>query len=103
MKFKKLKITKKKVIIIAISVVAILCVLYIMGLISQAISNYQSWQAEGGFIGEHTMQPVSWNPAVCFRMAFTANGGGAFLIIAVIVGGVFLVRFLNRFDSKDGY
>ena len=102
MKIPKIKFTKKTFAIIGLGAVGILCVLYMMGLISQVITNYQSWQAAGGFIGEHTMKRVSWNPAVCFSQAFTANGGKAFLVIAAIVGGIFLVRFLfDRFDSND--
>lgn len=102
MKIPKIKFTKKTFAIIGLGALGILCALYVMGLISQAISNYQSWQAAGGFIGEQTMRKVSWNPAVCFSQAFSANGGKAFLIIAAIVGIVFLVRFLfDRFDSKE--
>jgi len=102
MKIPKLKFTKKTVVIIGLGAVGILCVFYMMGLISQAITNYQSWQAAGGFIGEQTMRRVSWNPAVCFQQAFSPNGGKALLIIAAIVGVIFLVRFLfDRFDSKD--
>ena len=102
MKIPKIKFTKKMFAIIGLGALGILCALYVMGLISQAISNYQSWQAAGGFIGEQTMRKVSWNPAVCFSQAFSANGGKAFLIIAAIVGIVFLVRFLfDRFDSKE--
>lgn len=102
MKIPKIKFTKKPFAIIGLGALGILCALYVMGLISQSISNYQSWQAAGGFIGEQTMRKVSWNPAVCFSQAFSANGGKAFLIIAAIVGIVFLVRFLfDRFDSKE--
>lgn len=102
MKIPKIKFTKKTFAIIGLGAVGFLCTLYIMGLISQAITNYQSWQAAGGFIGEQTMRKVSWNPAVCFQQAFSANGGRALLIIAAIVGVIFLVKFLfDRFDSKD--
>ena len=102
MKIPKIKFTKKTVVVIVLCVLGLLCALYIMGLISQAITNYHNWQSAGGFVGEHTMQRVSWNPAVCFKQAFTANGGSAFLILAAIVGIIFLVRFLfDRFDSKD--
>lgn len=102
MKFPKIKFTKRTAVVIVLCVLGSLCALYLMGLISQAISNYKNWQAEGGFIGEHTMQPVSWNPTVCFSKAFTANGGSAFLMLAAMVGIIFLVKFLfDKFDSKD--
>lgn len=102
MKIPKIKFTKKMFVIIGLGVLGIFCALYVMGLTSQAITNYQNWQSAGGFIGEQTMRRVSWNPAVCFQQAFTVNGGKAFLIIAAIVGVIILVRFLfDRFDSKD--
>ena len=102
MKIPKIKFTKKMFVIIGLGALGILSALYIMGLISQAITNYQNWQSSGGFIGEQTMSKVSWNPAVCFPKAFTANGGKAFLILAAIVGVIYLVKFFfDRFDSKE--
>ena len=102
MKIPKIKFTKKTFAIIGLGALGILCALYIIGLISQVLTNYQQWMADGGFIGEHTVQPVNWNPLVCFRHAFTGNGIKVFFGLIIIGGIGFLIwKLYDRFDSKD--
>lgn len=48
------------------------------------------------------MRPVSWNPAVCFPMAFTADGLKGILGILLAGGAVFAyVKLHDRFDGKE--
>ena len=52
--------------------------------------------------GQTTMKPVSWNPAICFPLAFTVNGIKGMLGLLLIGGGIFAyVKLHDRFDSKE--
>lgn len=64
--------------------------------------NYSLWMKADGFGGQSMMQPVSWNPAVCFPMAFTADGLKGILGILLVGGAVFAyVKFHDKFDGKE--
>ena len=75
---------------------------YLGGMMSQLLTNYMAWMNSDGFSGQASMQPVSWNPWVCFPRAFTANGIKGMLIILVVIAGIFAyVKLHDKFDSKE--
>ena len=90
---------------VAIAVVAILgcaALLYLSGMLGQLLTNYAAWMRADGLGGEASMKPVSWNPLVCFPMAFTANGLKGMLGFLVLGGGIFAyVKLHDRFDGKN--
>lgn len=95
---------KDKPRIVAIAVAAILgCVAlaYLGGMLGQLINNYAAWMLADGFDGQSVMQPVSWNPHICFPMAFTKTGIKAMLIILFVGSGIAAyVKLHDRFDGK---
>lgn len=76
--------------------------LYLGGMISQVLTNYAIWMSDGGITGQSMMKPVSWNPLVCFPLAFTGNGIKGMLFILLVAGGIFAyVKLHDKFDGKQ--
>ncbi|MBV6370846.1 type IV secretory system conjugative DNA transfer family protein [Enterococcus faecium] len=75
---------------------------YLGGMLGQLFSNYAAWMQADGLAGEAAMKPVSWNPVVCFPMAFTPDGLKGLLGILILGGGVFAyVKLHDKFDGKS--
>lgn len=58
----------------AAALLGIATLLYLGGVLGQFFANYDLWRQSGGMAGKAAMQPVDWNPSVCFPCAFTAAG-----------------------------
>lgn len=94
---------KKRMVAIAAAVIlGCAALFYLGGMLGQLLTNYEAWMRADGLGGEASMKPVSWNPLVCFPMAFTANGLKGMLGIVLITGGIFAyVKLHDRFDGKS--
>ena len=68
---KKLKITKRTVVIIIAVILGLIALLYLCGVISQLYGNYADWDKGGGVGSEAEMRPVNWNPFVCIAKGFS--------------------------------
>lgn len=94
---------KKRVIAIIIAVIlGCISVIYIGGIFGQLIKNYSLWMKADGLEGQSIMKAISWNPIICFPMAFTLDGlkgiFGAFLIGIIIFA---YIKFHDKFDGKE--
>ena len=93
---------KRTVAIILAVILGCAALVYLGGILSQLMINYSLWLESDGMSGQTTMQPVSWSPAICFPLAFTANGIKDMLGILLVSGGIFAyVKLHDRFDSKE--
>lgn len=93
---------KRTAAILAAVILGCAALLYLGGMIGQLMRNYALWMKADGFGGQSMMQPVSWNPAVCFPMAFTADGLKGILGILLLGGAIFAyVKLHDRFDGKE--
>lgn len=93
---------KRTAAIILAAILGCAALVYLGGMLSQLLTNYSLWLASDGMSGQTTMQPVSWNPAICFPLAFTVNGIKGMLGILLVGGGIFAyVKLHDRFDSKE--
>lgn len=94
---------KKRVIAIIIAVIlGCISVIYIGGIFGQLIKNYSLWMEADGLAGQSIMKAISWNPIICFPMAFTLDGlkgiFGAFLIGIIVFA---YIKFHDKFDGKE--
>ena len=93
---------KRKVAIIFAIILSCVGTVYLGGMISQILTNYSVWMSGGGMTGQAMMKPVSWNPLVCFPLAFTTNGIKGMLFILLVVGGIIAyIKIHERFDGKQ--
>lgn len=93
---------KRTAAILAAVILGCAALLYLGGMLGQLMRNYSLWMKADGFGGQSMMQPVSWNPAVCFLMAFTADGLKGIFGILLVGGAVFAyVKFHDKFDGKE--
>ena len=93
---------KRKIAIIVAAILGVAALLYLGGLSSQLLSNYDAWLNDNGLSGQATMQPVNWSPLICLPLAFTGNGIKGMLLLLGICGAVFLyVKLHDKFDSKQ--
>lgn len=93
---------KRTAAILAAVILGCAALLYLGGMLGQLMRNYSLWMKADGFGGQSMMQPVSWNPAVCFPMAFTADGLKGILGILLVGGAVFAyVKLHDKFDGKE--
>ncbi len=84
-----------------IGAIGLIALLYLLGVISQVMTNYSIWLNTNGYTGTALMPTVNWNPITCINYAFTANGLKAFIAMVVIALVVFLVfKLYNRFGNK---
>lgn len=76
--------------------------LYLGGMLGQLLGNYAAWMQADGLSGQSSMEPVSWNPLVCFPMAFTGNGlKGILGILLVGVGIATYIKLHDKFSGKE--
>lgn len=93
---------KRTAAILAAVILGCAALLYLGGMLGQLMRNYSLWMKADGFGGQSMMQPVSWNLAVCFPMAFTADGLKGILGILLVGGAVFAyVKLHDKFDGKE--
>lgn len=91
---------QRKIAIVIAAILGCLALLYLGGLLSQAMSNYTQWVHAGGMMGQTQIQSPDWNPAVCLVNAFTWNGIKAILLIAG--AGTAIVVYLKVHDQFSG-
>ncbi len=88
--------------IIAAVILGCAALIYLGGMLGQLLGNYAAWMQADGLGGQSQMQPVSWNPLVCFTMAFTGNGMKGMLGILFVGGGIVAyVKLHDRFGGKS--
>lgn len=93
---------KRTVAIIAAVILGVTALLYLGGMLGQLLANYALWMQKDGIAGQSVMEPVSWNPWVCFSMVFTGNGIKGVFGILLAGGSIFAyVKLHDRFDSKN--
>ncbi len=93
---------KRMIAIIVATILGVAALLYLGGLSSQLLSNYDAWLNDNGLSGQATMQPVNWSPLICLPLAFTGNGIKGMLLLIGICGAIFLyVKLHDKFDSKQ--
>lgn len=89
----------------AIVIAAILgcaALLYLGGMLGQLLVNYAAWMQADGLSGQSSMEPVSWNPLVCFPMAFTLQGLKGILSILLAGGGIVAyIKLHDKFSGKE--
>lgn len=97
-----LKDKKRMAAIIVAVILGCAGLFYLGGMLSQLLTNYSIWMSGGGITGRSQMKPVSWNPLICFPMAFTGNGIKGMLFILLVAGAIFAyVKFHDKFDGKQ--
>ena len=91
----------RRTFIVSIGVIALTALMYLTGLITQFMTNYQLWMNEDGFSGKVVMKPPDWNFFVCMSNAFTLQGFKCLAFIIFICSSIYLyIRFYDRFDGK---
>ena len=99
---RNLKDKRRTTAIVIAAILGCVALVYLGGMLSQLLSNYAQWMGADGMTGQATMQPIDWNPMICFQNAFTPDGIKGMLGILVIGGGIFAyVKFHDRFDGKE--
>ena len=97
-----MKDKKRTAGIVIAAILGCAALLYLGGMLGQLLTNYAAWMQADGLSGEAGMEPVSWNPLVCFPMALTGSGLKGMLGIVLIAGSVFAyVKLHDRFDGKS--
>lgn len=69
-----MKDKKRMAAIVIAAILGCAALLYLGGMLGQLFVNYAAWMQADGLGGQSSMEPVSWNPLVCFPMAFTLQG-----------------------------
>ncbi len=96
-----MKNNRKIAIIVAITLGSV-ALIYLGGLLSQLLDNYSAWMSDGGISGQTQMKVVSWNPLICFPLAFTGSGIKGILFVLLIAAAIFAyVKLHDRFDGKQ--
>ena len=92
----------RKAGIAAAAALGLAVLLYLGGMLSQMLENYETWQSSGGLAGQAVIAPIDGDPAVCYRKAFTWSGlkGMGFLLL-LGSGAAAYVKLHDRFDSND--
>lgn len=97
-----MKDKKRMAAIVAAVILGCAALFYLGGMLGQLLGNYAAWMQADGLGGQYEMQPVSWNPLVCFPMAFTGNGIKGMLGILLAGGGIVTyVKLHDRFGGKS--
>nr|WP_322201214.1 type IV secretory system conjugative DNA transfer family protein [Acutalibacter sp. M00204] len=95
-------LNKRRVAVIISIVLAVTALLYLGEVLGQLFTNYEVWLARDGIAGQVQMEPVDWNPVVCFPAAFSLNGlKGMGLILALTGGLAIFFKLQGRFAGKD--
>lgn len=93
--------TRKAGIVMA-AVLGLAALLYLGGLLGQLLENYAAWQNAGGMAGQAVIASVNWNPAVCYRTAFSLSGLKGTGILLLVGGAVTAyVKLHDRFGGKN--
>ena len=93
---------KRRVAITIAIILGCAGLLYLGGMIAQVLANYSIWMADGGIAGQSTMKPVSWNPLICYPLAFTGNGLKGMLLILLIAGVITAyIKIHDKFSGKQ--
>ena len=80
---------KRKIGIIIAVIFGCIGLLYLGGMLSQLLDNYSAWMSDGGISGQTQMKVVSWNPLICFPLAFTGSGIKGMLFVLLIATAIF--------------
>ena len=91
---------RRKAAIMLAVILGCMALLYLGGLLSQAMSNYAQWVRAGGMMGQTQIQAPDWNPAVCLAKAFTWNGIKAILLL--VGAGTAMIVYLKVQDRFSG-
>lgn len=91
---------RRKAAIVLAAILGCMALLYLGGLLSQAMSNYAQWVRAGGMMGQTQIQAPDWNPAVCLAKAFTWNGIKAILFL--VAAGTAMIVYLKIQDRFSG-
>ena len=95
-------INQRKIGILLAIILGTIATLYLGGVAGQLYASYQQWIDDGGMVGNAIMQPIEFDPRFSIPHAFTRNGLIGVVFILAVSGIIFiLVRFSNRFSSKD--
>lgn len=66
------------------------------------MENYAAWQSAGGMAGQATIASINWNPAACYRSAFSLSGLKGIGILLLVGGAVTAyVKLHDRFGGKN--
>lgn len=80
---------KQRKIAIAVAVIlALVVLLYLGGLLGQAISSYSQWMNSGGMWSQTQIAFPDWDPRTCFRNAFSWNGLKSMVLILIAGAGI---------------
>ena len=92
--------TRRAAIIVA-AILGSLALLYVGGLFSQLMTNYQIWMDSGGMWGGAQIASPDWNPFICFVKAFTWNGLKSMALLLALIAGIYLyVKFHDKFTGE---
>lgn len=92
----------RKIGIVMATILGLAALLYLGGLLGQLMENYTAWQNEGGMAGQATIASVDWNPAACYRSAFSLSGLKGIGILLLVGGAVTAyVKLHDRFGGKN--
>lgn len=92
----------RKIGIVMAAILGLAALLYLGGLLGQLMENYAAWQNEGGMAGQATIASVNWNPAACYRSAFSLSGLKGIGILLLVGGAVTAyVKLHDRFGGKN--
>lgn len=93
----------RRVTVAVVSAIGLTGLIYLAGIITQFMNNYQLWMSDDGFSGKAVMKPPDRDFFVCVSNAFTISGLKCMALIIFIGSSIYLyVRFHNRFDG-NGY
>lgn len=97
-----MKDKKRMAAIIIAAILGCVALLYLGGMLGQLLVNYTAWMQADGLGGQSSMEPVSWNPLVCFPMAFTLQGLKGILGILLAGGGIVAyIKLHDKFSGKE--
>lgn len=93
--------TLKKIVIGAAGMIGVAGLMYLTGIITQFMTNYQLWMSDDGFSGKAVMKPPDRNFFVCVRNVFTLQGLKCLVFIIFIGSSIYLyIRFHDRFGGN---
>lgn len=97
-----LKDKKRNAAVIAAVILGCTALIYLGGMLGQLLGNYAVWIKADGLGSQTEMEPVIWNPAVCFGMAFTPDGIKGIIGILLLGGAIFAyIKLHDKFDGKE--
>lgn len=95
-----MKDKKRMAAIIIAAILGCAALLYLGGMLGQLFVNYAAWMQADGLGGQSSMESVSWNPLVCFSMAFTLQGLKG--ILGILLAGGSIVAYIKLHDKFSG-